>query len=44
MEENKNKTVGEKVRAWRKKKNLTQDILAKQANIPYTLLQNLNQM
>lgn len=41
MEENKNKTVGEKVRTWRKKKNLTQDILAKQANIPYTTLAKL---
>jgi len=34
----KEKTVGEKIKAWRKKKNLTQDALTKKANIPYTTL------
>ena len=34
----KEKTVGEKIKAWRKKKNLTQDALTKNANIPYTTL------
>jgi transcriptional regulator with XRE-family HTH domain len=38
MEENKSKTIGDKIKAWRKKKNLTQDALAKKANIPYTTL------
>ena len=31
-------TIGEKIKAWRKKKNLTQDALAKRANMPYTTL------
>jgi transcriptional regulator with XRE-family HTH domain len=36
---NKNeKTIGEKIKAWRKKKDLTQDSLAKKADIPYTTL------
>lgn len=38
MEENKSKTIGDKIKVWRKKKNLTQDALAKKANIPYTTL------
>ena len=32
------KTIGSKIKAWRKKKNLTQDALAKKADIPYTTL------
>lgn len=36
---NKNdKTIGEKIKAWRKKKDITQDALAKKADIPYTTL------
>lgn len=38
MEEKKNKSIGDKIRAWRKKKELTQDALAKKADIPYTTL------
>lgn len=38
MEENKNKSIGDKIKAWRKKKGLTQDALAKKADIPYTTL------
>ena len=43
MEENKSKsnkteTIGSKIKAWRKKKDLTQDALAKKADIPYTTL------
>ncbi len=38
MEENKSKTIGEKIKAWRRKRNLTQDALAKKADIPYTTL------
>ena len=38
MEEKKNKSVGDKIKAWRKKKGLTQDALAKKADIPYTTL------
>jgi len=43
MEENKSKgkltrTVGHKIKAWRKKKNITQDMLAKKAGMPYTTL------
>ena len=38
MEENKSKTIGEKIKAWRKKKDLTQDALAKKADMPYTTL------
>ena len=34
----KGKTIGEKIKAWRKKKDLTQDALAKKADIPYTTL------
>jgi XRE family transcriptional regulator, regulator of sulfur utilization len=37
MEKN-GKTIGEKIKAWRKKKGLTQDALAKKADIPYTSL------
>lgn len=36
MEESAN--VGEKIKRWRKKTGLTQDALAKKANIPYTSL------
>ena len=36
---NKNgKTIGEKIKAWRKTKYLTQDALAKKAEMPYTTL------
>lgn len=38
MEENKNKSIGDKIKAWRKRKEITQDALAKKANIPYTTL------
>lgn len=34
----KDKTIGEKIKAWRKMKDITQDSLAKKANIPYTTL------
>ncbi len=32
------KTIGHKIKAWRKKKDITQDALAKKADIPYTTL------
>lgn len=35
------KTIGEKIKAWRKKKEITQDALAKKADIPYTTLAKL---
>lgn len=38
MEEKKTKSIGDKIKAWRKKKGLTQDALAKKADIPYTTL------
>jgi transcriptional regulator with XRE-family HTH domain len=38
MEEKKSKPIGDKVKTWRKKKDLTQDALAKTANIPYTTI------
>lgn len=38
MEEMKSKTIGDKIKSWRKKKDLTQDALAKTANIPYTTI------
>lgn len=38
MEEKKNKSIGDKIKAWRKKKEITQDALAKKADIPYTTL------
>jgi transcriptional regulator with XRE-family HTH domain len=38
MEEKKNKSIGAKIKIWRKKKDLTQDALAKKADIPYTTL------
>lgn len=38
MEEKKNKSIGDKIKAWRKKKELTQDALVKKADIPYTTL------
>ena len=31
-------TIGQKIRAWRAKKDLTQDELAKKADIPYPTL------
>ncbi len=34
----KDKSIGEKIKAWRKKKDITQDALAKKADIPYTTL------
>lgn len=34
----KGKSIGEKIKAWRKKKEITQDALAKKADIPYTTL------
>jgi len=38
MEEKKSKTIEDKIKVWRKKKDLTQDALAKTANIPYTTI------
>ena len=38
MEEKKSKLIGDKIKAWRKKREITQDALAKKANIPYTTL------
>jgi transcriptional regulator with XRE-family HTH domain len=38
MEEKKNKTIGDEIKAWRKKRGITQDTLAKKADIPYTTL------
>jgi len=38
MEEKKSKTIGDKIKAWRKKRDLTQDALAKKADIPYTTI------
>ena len=38
MIENKTKALAEKVKQWRKKKELTQDKLARNANVPYTTL------
>lgn len=32
------KTIGQKIRIWRKKKGLTQEGLARKADIPYTTL------
>jgi len=32
------KTIGQKIKAWRKKKDITQDALTKKADIPYTTL------
>ena len=34
----KGETIGSKIKVWRNKKKLTQDSLAKKANIPYTTL------
>ena len=34
----KGKTIGEKIKEWRKTKDLTQDALAKKADMPYTTL------
>ncbi len=34
----KEKTIGSKIKFWRKKKNLTQDALAKKSDMPYTSL------
>jgi len=40
MEEQKQaeKTIGQKIKEWRKIKEMTQDSLAKKADIPYTTL------
>ena len=38
MEEKKNKSIGDKIKVWRKKREITQDTLAKKADIPYTTL------
>ena len=38
MEEKKTKSIGDKIKAWRKKREITQDALAKKADIPYTTL------
>lgn len=38
MEEKKSKTIGSKIKVWRKKKGLTQDALAKKADVPYTTI------
>lgn len=41
MEENNSKeakTIGQKIKAWRLKKELTQEALARKADIPYTTL------
>lgn len=38
MEESKTKSIGDKIKAWRKRKGLTQGALAKKADIPYTTL------
>lgn len=32
------KTIGQKVKEWRKAKEMTQDALAKKADLPYTTL------
>jgi len=32
------KTIGQKIKEWRKVKDLTQDALAKKADLPYTTL------
>ena len=32
------KTIGEKIKIWRKKRGLTQDLLARKADIPYSTL------
>ena len=32
------KIIGKKIKAWRSKKDLTQDALARKADIPYTTL------
>lgn len=34
----KEKTIGKKIQEWRKKKGLTQDALARKADVPYTTL------
>jgi XRE family transcriptional regulator of biofilm formation len=36
MEEN--KTIGQKIKKWREKKNITQDALSKKAEIPYSTI------
>lgn len=38
MEEKKTKSIGDKIKVWRKKRGITQDALAKKADIPYTTL------
>jgi len=37
----KTETIGNKIKNWRKKRNLTQDALSKRAKIPYTTLAKL---
>lgn len=37
----KTKTIGQKIKAWRKKKGLTQEGLARKADIPYTTLSKI---
>lgn len=32
------RTIGQKIKVWRAKKGLTQDALARKANMPYTTL------
>ena len=32
------KTIGKKIKAWRKKQDLTQDALAKKTDMPYTTI------
>ena len=32
------KTIGKKIKYWRSKQNITQDVLARKADIPYTTL------
>jgi DNA-binding XRE family transcriptional regulator len=40
----KEQTIGQKIRAWRAKKDLTQDELAKKADIPYPTLIKLSRI
>ncbi len=39
--EKQDQNIGKKIKAWRKVKGLTQDALAKKADIPYTTLAKL---
>lgn len=38
MEEKQNNLIKDRIKYWRKEKDLTQDALAKKADIPYTTL------